>query len=310
MKNIFRISGLILSIFLIQSCKKDKPTLPILTTTEVLKITQTTAISGGNITSDGGAAITLRGVCWNTTNDPITANSKTTDDFGTGYFTSSITGLTTNTPYYIRAYAINSVGTAYGNEIELILWMNQPGPQVVDVDRNTYKSVKIGEQIWMAENLKTTKYRDGSTIPNVTDNNLWNYLKTDAFCWYNNDATTYKNTNGALYNWYAINNTKKLCPLDWHVPTDAEWKALTDYLGGANVAGGKMKEAGTTLWKDPNTDADNSSGFTALPTAARWSIFYPLGSFSIFWSATSKDTTIYAGTWCLDYDLADLNYIS
>jgi uncharacterized protein (TIGR02145 family) len=120
----------------------------------------------------------------------------------------------------------------------------------------------------MKENLKTTKYSDGKTIPLVTDNKAWEALTTPAYCWLNNDETANKNKYGALYNWYTV-NTNKLCPRGWHVPTDAEWTKLTDYLGGENVAGGKLKETGTTHWESPNTGATNESGFTALPGGER-----------------------------------------
>src|SRR5674476_633708 len=116
---------------------------------------------------------------------------------------------------------------------------------VTDIEGNVYHTVKIGTQTWMVENLKTTKYKDGTAIPLVTDNKVWINLPTPAYCWYDNDATTYKNTYGALYNWYAV-NTGKLAPTGWHIPTDAEWTTLQNYVGGELVAGDKMKA--TTLW--------------------------------------------------------------
>jgi uncharacterized protein (TIGR02145 family) len=120
----------------------------------------------------------------------------------------------------------------------------------------------------MAENLKTTKYNDGTSIPLVTDGAAWAALSTPGYCWYNNDAATYKATYGGLYNWYTV-NTGKLCPTGWHVPTDAEWTTLTTYLGGESVAGGRLKETGTTHWASSNEGATNESGFTALPGGKR-----------------------------------------
>jgi uncharacterized protein (TIGR02145 family) len=120
----------------------------------------------------------------------------------------------------------------------------------------------------MATNLKTTKYNDGTTIPLVTDGAAWVALSTPGYCWYNNDAATYKATYGALYNWYTV-NTGKLCPTGWHVPTNAEWTTLTTYLGGESVAGGKLKESGTAHWDSPNTGATNETGFSALPGGLR-----------------------------------------
>jgi len=133
-----------------------------------------------------------------------------------------------------------------------------------DYDGNVYHTVTIGTQIWMVENLKTTHYRNGDPIPNVPDNTQWSNLTTSAYCNYNNDANNAK-TYGLLYNWYAAINSLNICPVGWHVPSANEWKKLETYMGGVGVAGGKMKEAGTTHWISPNTKAGNSSGFSGLP---------------------------------------------
>jgi uncharacterized protein (TIGR02145 family) len=166
------------------------------------------------------------------------------------------------------------------------------GGSIKDADGNVYHTVTIGTQVWMVENLKTTTYNDGSPITPVTDNNVWGTLTTPAYCWYNNDADTYKNTYGALYNWYAV-NTGKLCPAGWHVPSDAEWNTLVTYLGGDSVAGGKLKEAGTAHWVTPNTGATNSSGFTALPAGSHYSngSFYYNGKYGWWWSTTESSAT-------------------
>jgi len=139
----------------------------------------------------------------------------------------------------------------------------------------------------MVENLKTTSYNDGTAIPLVTDNTAWSNLSTPGYCWYNNDAATYKVTYGALYNWYTV-NTGKLCPTGWHVPTDAEWTTLTTYLGGESIAGGKLKETGTSHWDSPNTGATSETGFTALPGGLRYydGTFDGLGYYGLWWGAT------------------------
>ena len=270
--------------------------LPTLTTTDLSSITSTSATSGGNITNDGGAAITARGVCWGLSQTPTTTNSKTTDGTGKGNFTSSITGLSANTTYHVRAYATNSLGTGYGEDITLTTTQFTYG-SVSDVEGNTYKTVTIGNQIWMAENLKTTKYNDGTTIPLVTDSTVWKKLSTPGYCWYNNDATANKNIYGALYNWYTL-NTGKLCPTGWHVPSDAEWTILTTYLGGETVAGGKLKETGTSHWLSPNTGATNESGFAAVPGGYRYfgGTFYDLGGFGYWWSTTESFSMEYSFT--------------
>jgi uncharacterized protein (TIGR02145 family) len=161
-----------------------------------------------------------------------------------------------------------------------------PPNSVTDIDGNVYNTVTIGTQVWMAENLRTTKYNDNTAIPNITDTTAWKALTTPAYCWYNNDASTYKANYGALYNWYTV-NTGKLAPKGWHVPTDAEWTTLTTYLGGAAVAGGKLKETGTVHWID-NMYATNETGFTALPGGLRWEdgLFYNVGVIGKWWSAT------------------------
>jgi uncharacterized protein (TIGR02145 family) len=142
----------------------------------------------------------------------------------------------------------------------------------------------------MGENLKTTKYNDGTAIPLVTDNKAWERLTTPAYCWYDND-TTYKNSYGALYNGYAV-NTGKLCPSGWHVSIDLEWATLITYLGGESVAGGKLKETGTTHWRGPNSGAKNESGFTALPGGSRYTngLFFTIKNIGYWWTFTENTT--------------------
>lgn len=166
---------------------------------------------------------------------------------------------------------------------------------MTDQDSNVYKTVTIGTQTWMAENLRTTKYNDGTAIPLVTDPTAWGNLTTDAYCNYGNTNNTDTiATFGRLYNWHAV-NTGKLAPTGWHVPTDAEWTQLTDYLGGTGVAGGKLKEIGTTHWTSPNTGATNETGFTALPVGTRSNSgeFGDIGYGGVWWSAT-EDYADYA----------------
>jgi uncharacterized protein (TIGR02145 family) len=163
--------------------------------------------------------------------------------------------------------------------------------EAMDIDGNAYHSITIGTQTWMVENLKTTKYNDGTAIPVVTDNDAWASLTTPGYCWYNNDSVTYKDTYGALYNWYTV-NTGKLAPKGWHVATDDEWATLTTYVGGESVAGGKLKEAGTTHWSSPNTGATNEIGFSALPGGYRGNgIFTKVGSYGGWWSLNAIDPT-------------------
>ena len=449
-------------------------TVPVLTTTAASAITQSTATSGGNITSDGGATVTTRGVCWSTTTGPTTAlSTKTTDNTGTGIFTSSITALTAGTVYYVKAYATNSAGTAYGNQISFTSATTIPGAPTIgttsagnaqavvtftapvsnggsaitgytvtsspggitaigtaspitvtgltngtaytftvtatnaigtgvassasnsvtpstapgaptigiatagtaqavvtftapvsnggsaitgytvtsvpggltgtgtaspiivtgltnataytftvtatnaiatsaassasnsvtplapitDIDGNVYNTVTIGTQVWMAENLKTTKYNDGTAIPNITVDATWLAATAGAYSDYSNtpaNSTIY----GRLYNWYAVDNNattkvasnggKNVCPTSWHVPTETEWTTLTTYLGGESIAGGKLKETGTTHWLSPNMGATNETGFSALPGGYRYNYgtYIYIGIQGTWWSST------------------------
>jgi uncharacterized protein (TIGR02145 family) len=190
--------------------------------------------------------------------------------------------------------------------IVMISLMNMAGKAqitVQDIEGNSYKTVSIGHQVWMAENLKATKYNDGTPIPNVVDNTKWGSLTTPAYCWYNNQAIN-KTTYGALYNWYVIsptkNGNKNVCPKGWHVPTQKEWTELTNYLGGESIASSKLRESGTTTWESPNEGATNESGFTALPGGYRRSGFNEaeyesIGYLGIWWSST--EDVIYKNAW-------------
>lgn len=162
------------------------------------------------------------------------------------------------------------------------------GP-LTDSDGNSYKIVTIGTQIWMAENLKTTKYNDGTSITLVADSVKWPYLEKPAYCWFYNNESKYKKTYGALYNWYAA-STGKICPSGWHLPTSAEWTKLEEFLGEPAEADRKLREPGTTHWKSPATNATNETGFTALPGGERDNF----GSFSNF----GRESTIgMVGSW-------------
>jgi uncharacterized protein (TIGR02145 family) len=171
---------------------------------------------------------------------------------------------------------------------------------IIDADGNVYTSVIIGTQVWLVENLKTTRYKDGTSIQNITDKNTWSNSITLGYCWYDNNISN-KDTYGALYNWYAL-NTGKLCPTGWHVPSEAEWTTLITYLDGESIAGGKLKEVGTTHWTSPN-NATNETGFTALPGGYRHrdGVFRDLGSLGYWWSATELDVD---STWAWFHEMS------
>jgi uncharacterized protein (TIGR02145 family) len=167
---------------------------------------------------------------------------------------------------------------------------NNPGT-VTDQDGNVYRTVSIGTQVWMVENLNTTKYRNGEPIANITDDTVWFDLTSGAFCNYNND-TANSTTYGRLYNWYAVNDSRNIAPVGWHVPSEEDWTTLTTYLvGGESEAGGKLKEAGIAHWLSPNTDATNKTGFTALPGGYRnfTGTFLGIGYGDYYWSSVEDD---------------------
>jgi uncharacterized protein (TIGR02145 family) len=287
---------LIMGVLLIfaGSCKNDdvdnggnNGVIPVLTTTAVTDQTQTTAKSGGNITSGGSSTVTARGVCWSTGQTPTVSDNKTIDGSGAGEFTSSISGLSANTTYYVKAYATNSAGTGYGSAMYFTTLQGNSGSSFTDTrDGTVYKTVTIGNQVWMAENLRylptVNHVADGSEDAAGSYYYVYGYDGTDVNA---AKATSNYATYGVLYNWTAAVNS---CPAGWHLSSDAEWRELTDYLGGISVAGGKLKEAGTTHWLSPNTEATKETGFTALPCGIRYydGAFYDIGDYGYWWSAT------------------------
>jgi uncharacterized protein (TIGR02145 family) len=294
---------------------KTSALLPVLSTKDITPATITSSVGGGNITNSGGATITSRGVCWSTTENPTVYDNKTVDGSGAGIFNSTLEGLTSNIIYYARAYATNSAGTAYGDQKTFTNYFNYPGPEVTDIDGNIYNSVKIGYQIWMAENLKTTRYSDGTNILFVNTTTTWDSIPatTKAYCWYNDDISN-KSIYGALYTWeaatkgvksgnYGPSNVQGVCPTGWHLPNDTEWIWLEKYIGmseadandnetglrgtneGSKLAGEKE------LWSDDVLENDSEfaiSGFNGLPGGYRdheGGDSFNLGSSTSWWSA-------------------------
>ena len=216
-------------------------------------------------------------------------------EFGDG--TNSTEKNTKHTYATAGTYAVKL--TAYNgknsNTMTLSITILAPITTITDVDGNVYHSVIIGTQTWMVENLKTTKYNDGTAIPFITDQSTWKNLSTGGYCNYG-DVVANGEKYGHLYNWYAV-NTGKLAPNGWHVPTDTEWSKLENFLGGVAIAGGKMKS--TTMWASPNTGATNESGFTALPGGFRYTILNmnTIGYFGFWWSSTEAELTTGGCAW-------------
>ena len=285
--------------------------LPTVSTTTITNITTNSAVSGGNITADGGGTITSRGIVWSTTQNPtIILTTKTTDGAGIGNFLSNLTNLEQNTSYFVKAYATNSAGTAYGNQVEFKT--NAVPITVIDADGNVYKTIQIGNQLWMAENLKTTKYCNGDVIPNVTDDIQWSAMASGAWVYYNDDI---KNNSiyGKLYNWFTASDIRNPCPCNWRVPSKNDWIILSDYLGGYAIAGMKMKstgsiESGNGYWYTSNYSGTNSSGFNGLPggNISEYNLFSQIGFEGGWWSSTQWSS---AGGWTYgDYSMVSKNF--
>ena len=351
---------------------------PEVITTPVTVFTATSSTFGGNITDDGGASVTERGVYWGTSSNPVSTGTKLKIESVTNPFSATLSGLTPNTLYYVTAYAINSQGPGYGtavsfttlptpnnppllpsnpsptngatsvsttptltwtcsdpendlmtfdvyfestsnpttlvgsnlttmsyypsvlNFVATYFWKvvakdnhsnSTPGPvwsfttqtsggsgiifnsnltygSVSDIDGNTYKTIQIGSQKWMAENLKTSKYRNGDIIPTGLSTADWSTTTSGAYALPNNDNLN-NTIYGKLYNWQAVVDSRNVCPTGWHVPTDAEYTSLITFLGGINNSSVKLKETTTTHWSSPNTGVTNEAGFTALPGGYR-----------------------------------------
>ncbi len=272
--------------------------LPEITTNEDTEIRFVSAISGGTITSDGGVAITSRGVCWSTSPDPtIALSTKTVNGSGMGSFISELSDLTPGTTYYVRAYATNKFITVYGNTVTFDTKESVSGTFTDGRDGIRYRYINIGDQIWMAENLKYLPSVVGSDSTSETTPfyYVYDYEGTNL----NNARTTanYK-TYGVLYNWPAAmagassstanpSGVQGVCPSGWHLPSNAEWYQLANQLGG-DMAGGKLKESGTSHWDSPNQGASNESGFTALPSGAfiGYGAFSSKGMHAKWWTAT------------------------
>jgi len=262
-----------------------QPTLPVLITTSAVGITTGSASCGGDVTSEGNVTVTSRGICWGLNPDPSKTDNNMYIGNGAGSFTASITGLNAATTYHVRAWATNSVGTAYGNDISFTTYNITPPPP-------TTPTVTICSQVWMMKNLDVTTYRNGDPIPQVTDPSQWQNLATGAWAYVNDDAST-NGHYGKIYNWYAVNDPRGLAPAGWHIPSLAEYTTLENCLGTGYIAGGKLKTSGTTDWMAPNTGATNASGFSALPGGWRLTngTYSGFGTQGWFWTATAQSAT-------------------
>ena len=289
---------------------------PTITTNGVNRVSFTSVTCDGNVNYEGIAAVTARGVCWSTSPNPTVNDSHTVDSSGLGSFTSLITGLQPIVHYYVRAYATNSAGTAYGNEIEFTTTDGYPCPNaatLTDIDGNIYNTVQLGSQCWMRENLRTTRYANGTDIP------LANYTENYAYRCYPNGSASNVSTYGYLYNWQAVmggsassnsnpSGVQGICPNGWHVPSDAEWTQLTDYVssqsqylcnGDSNYIGKALADNALSWSYDTTTCAvgnmpsnNNATNFSALPAGDITSLgYFGFLTFTTFWTATQYNNS-------------------
>lgn len=248
----------------------------------------------GEVLNDGGLEVTLRGICWSTSPEPTVDDNVLESGSGLGAFMVEITDLQMETTYFVRAFAENGMGVGYGEVLEVatpgviddFLNASLDYGEVSDIDGNTYATIIVGDQEWMAENLRTTTYSNGDEIPIVTDDDTWEWLDDGACVWYMNDCNS-EIPYGRLYNWHAVEDDRNICPAGWHVPGNDEWDELTDLFGGM-AAGGALKSAGTLYWFDPNMGGSNESGMSLLPGGFREDdgFFNALGVMACYWTST------------------------
>jgi uncharacterized protein (TIGR02145 family) len=296
---------LIMASFTLANCEKDKSTLSVVETYSPKYIASTAAIIGCIVQSDGGSGIADCGVYLSDSQNPETTGARLKMGNDTGLFLGRITGLLPSTPYYVKAYATNAKGEALGEQVDFIT-----AGTITDYDNNVYETVKIGSQLWMAENLKTTHFLNGDLIKTTNPATLdimsenspeyqWSYGGNDA------NVQIY----GRLYTWYTIMDTKKVCPSGWHIPSDNEWTILENTLGGYSTAGSKLKETGNDHWLSPyNIDATNESCFSGLPGGNRNSngSFFLIQNNAYWWSSTISES---ASSWARTLNSGNSNVV-
>ncbi|MDD3320523.1 MAG: FISUMP domain-containing protein [Paludibacter sp.] len=320
--NFYKILSIVTIIFFLFSCNKttDLDQLPEVNIDLINNVTNVSASCLVDVLKDNGLSVTERGVCWANNSIPTIKSDSIVSGNGMGDFTVKLENLTPGQTYYVRAFATNKNGTSYSKVLQIttlsddnistnIFNSNLTYGNLTDIDGNVYKTIVIGTQTWMAENLRVTKYRNGDAIPNVTINSTWHTLLKGAQCSYNNNIETNSiNKFGRLYNYYAVVDSRNLAPNGWHIPTDAEWTRLEDYLESKlTKTDSKAKSltsstdwpssltVGTVGYLDPATNAllNNSTGFSALPAGIR---FYCgcsnyVTTFTAWWSSSKYDGT-------------------
>lgn len=257
-------------IVLFNGCQKDQLGELNLITKPAHSISQTRALVECDVTNESGKDRINYGICWDLNPNP-TVNSTKIEKLlleNKNGFSIQLKHLIPDRTYYARSYASGNNETVYGNEISFTTLQGTIG-QITDIDGNVYNTVIIGEQVWMVENLKTTRFRNGDPIPYVSDISQWDTLTSGAYCYYDNDISNAA-TYGNLYNWYAAADTRNIAPAGWHAATDSDWLSLVTFLSnlvGFNRSDRMLIEDGTEYWLNNNYPPGelNETGFTALP---------------------------------------------
>lgn len=261
--------------------------LPTCRTDSVTQISITTCMVYSTVTANVPKAISSVGIVWDTVLNPVLGPSQSNIyDKRPGSFNQFVNNLKPGTKYYIRTFAINNIGTAYGQPF---VFTTMPG--LVDTIGNEYKIVRIGTQVWMKENLRTIRYRNGEIINSGRADSLWNNTTSGAFSPYPEYTDNF--TYGKLYNYYALVDPRGLCPVGWHAPGKDDWGTLEHFLGDSASAGGKMK-ALSNLWQGTNVGATDESGFSGLPGGERLTTFASIGTAGCWWSTESRNNLVSA----------------
>jgi uncharacterized protein (TIGR02145 family) len=238
--------------------------LASVSTSQVSNITALSAVCGGNVTKTGGSTVSDRGIVWSINPTPtIDLTTKISLGRGKGEFSGTISNLEINTRYYVRSYVINPKGVAYGEEVSFTTAGDgDSNATITDIDGNVYRTIVIGNQVWMKESLRTTRFSNGDFLGN------WRSDTTRGYTLLNEDQAN-KSKYGAIYNFYTTVDPRNVCPTGWRVPSESDWTTLFNTLGGIAIAGNKMKDNSSLLWSNISPDANNSSGFSALPGGTR-----------------------------------------
>ena len=311
-------------LLLLASCNPTEDItvqIPVVTTGTIIKVTTSSATCEGTIIHKGSDSIIARGICWSTNSVPnLRDDNFTLNGAGAGIITDSLTNLNAGTTYFARAYAKTANGNYYGDVLQIttekdtslpdpILNPNLTYGTMTDIDGNVYNTITIGSQTWMAENLIVTKYRNGETIPSVTNNTDWNALTSGAQSTYNNNSELNSIRKfGRLYNFYAVSDARNIAPEGWHIATDVEWTTLTNYLSNNLGTSSSVVKAlaAASDWPvsivadaigyiDQNTYTllNNSSGFAALPAGIRgeYGVFNYVSNYGGWWTSTGNDNS-------------------